>query len=145
MRGVSEEVRGAGRDMVARPARLRIGRRLGGPRPRRAGASGEEERAREGRSGPRVPPPTLVRIGRGSGAPPPRARPGLRPRGAWGGRGSRGSLLCLGLGLCAGRRPGMLPPGRCAGLGLWRRDGECAGGREGPASQQAVSLAGGGA
>lgn len=39
----------------------------------------------------------------------------------------------------------MLPPDRCAGLGLWRRDGECAGGREGPASQQAVSLAGGGA
>lgn len=39
----------------------------------------------------------------------------------------------------------MLPPDRCVGLGLWRRDGECAGGREGPASQQAVSLSGGGA
>lgn len=76
-------------------------------------------------------------------ASPPRAEPGLQPGGAWGGRGSLW-LLCLWLGLFAGRRPGMLPPDRCAGLGLWRRDGECAGGREGPASQQAVSLAGGG-
>lgn len=77
-------------------------------------------------------------------ATPPRADLGLHPGGAWGGRGSLW-LLCLWLGLFAGRRPGMLPPDRCAGLGLWRRDGECAGGREGPASQQAVSLAGGGA
>lgn len=77
-------------------------------------------------------------------APPPQAELGLQPRGAWGGRGSLW-LLCLWLGLFAGRRPGMLPPDRSAGIGLWRRDGECAGGPEGPASQQAVSLSGGGA
>lgn len=44
--------------------------------------------------------------------------------------------LDLGLGL------GMLRLGGPARLGLWPRDGERAGGREGPTSQQEVSLEG---
>lgn len=52
--------------------------------------------------------------------------------GACGRRGRR--ELGLGLG------PGMPPLGSPVGLGLWPRDGERAGGGEGPASQQEVSL-----
>ncbi|XP_041534646.1 kinesin-like protein KIN-8A [Microtus oregoni] len=69
------------------------------------------ERGGAARTSSRPPSSGLVEAQR---APPPRAEPGLQPGGTWGGRGSLW-LLCPGLGLFAGRRPGMLPPGRCGG------------------------------
>lgn len=100
--------------------------------------------ARRGGSG--VLPPTQLRIGRGSaGTTLARRRPAYRrgrparrvgqagPDPGW---GWAGACLDLGLG------PGMLQLGRPAGSEPWPTDGQRAGGGEGPAPQQEVSLGG---
>ena len=100
--------------------------------------------ARRGGSG--VLPPTQLRIGRGSAGTTlarrrpayGRGRPARRvgqagPNPGW---GWAGACLDLGLG------PGMLQLGRPAGSEPWPTDGQRAGGGEGPAPQQEVSLGG---